>query len=166
METSAEALLTEVRSRAEALGFELVDLRKRGSGNRLSLQVRIDRPESGLGKGVTADDCATVSRALEAWLDESGALGPRYVLEVSSPGIERPVRWAQHWERFQGHEVRVKLPDRGRVKATIVRLVDDDTVALMLENGEEVTVALEQAQDATLVVDWSQLDRATPKTAN
>jgi len=166
MDKIAEDLIIQVRARAESLGFELVDVRQRGVGKRVSLQVRIDRPESRPGEGVTANDCATVSRALEAWLDETGLLGPRYVLEVSSPGIERPIRWAQHWRRFQGHDVRVKLPDRGKVRATIVRVIDDDVVALRLGNGEEVTVSLEDARDATLVVDWSQFDRSRHKTAN
>jgi len=166
MDKTAEDLITQVRARVESLGFELVDVRQRGVGKRVSLQVRIDRPESRPGDGVTADDCATVSRALEAWLDETGVLGPRYVLEVSSPGIERPIRWAQHWRRFQGHDVRVKLPDRGKVRATIVRVIDDDVVALRLGSGEEVTVSLEDARDATLVVDWSQFDRSRRKTAN
>jgi ribosome maturation factor RimP len=162
---ASEAMIAEVRNRTESLGFELVDVRQRG-GKRTSLQVRIDRPGSGPGEGVTADDCAVVSRAVEAWLDESGVLGPRYVLEVSSPGIERPIRWAQHWRRFEGHEVRVKLPDLGKVKATIVRVIDDDFVVLRLGSGEEVTVSLEDARDATLVVDWSQFDRSRSKTAN
>lgn len=166
MDKIAEDLIIQVRARAESLGFELVDVRQRGVGKRVSLQVRIDRPESRPGEGVTANDCATVSRALEAWLDETGLLGSRYVLEVSSPGIERPIRWAQHWRRFQGHDVRVKLPDRGKVRATIVRVIDDDVVALRLGNGEEVTVSLEDARDATLVVDWSQFDRSRHKTAN
>lgn len=166
MDKIAEDLIIQVRARAESLGFELVDVRQRGFGKRVSLQVRIDRPESRPGEGVTANDCATVSRALEAWLDETGLLGSRYVLEVSSPGIERPIRWAQHWRRFQGHDVRVKLPDRGKVRATIVRVIDDDVVALRLGNGEEVTVSLEDARDATLVVDWSQFDRSRHKTAN
>ncbi len=166
MDTSADDLVPQVRSCTEKLGFELVDVRKRGSGKRVSLQVRIDRRESRPGEGVTADDCALVSRALEAWLDESGVLGPRYVLEVSSPGIERPIRWVQHWRRFQGHEVRVKLSDLGKVKATIVSVIDDNSVVLRLDSGEEVTVPLQEARDATLVVDWSEFDRSMPKTAN
>jgi ribosome maturation factor RimP len=157
-------LISDVRARVSDLGFEVVDVRKRGSGGRVGLQVRIDRPESEPGHGVTVDDCASVSRALERWLDESGTLGPRYVLEVSSPGIERPVRWPEHWRRFEGHDVRVKLPGHGRVTATILRVSGDETVVLRPAGGEEVAVPMVDAQDATLVVDWSEIARPKAKS--
>jgi ribosome maturation factor RimP len=166
MESSAEALISEIRARTAALGYELVDVRKRGAGKRLSLQVRIDHAEAQPGRGVTADDCARASRAIEAWLDDTGVLGTGYVLEVSSPGLERPVRWAEHWRRFVGSDVRVKLPDIGRVRATILDAPDDDTVALRLEDGREISVPIRQAEAATLVVDWSQVDRSLSRTAS
>jgi len=161
MDRDYNDLLPEVRDRVSRLGFELVDLRLRGAGQRRSLQVRIDRPDSEPGRGVTADDCASVSRDLERWLDQTGLLGGRYVLEVSSPGIERPVRWPEHWKRFQGREVRVRLPDRGRVRATIVRVDAGDMVVLRpVGSEEEVVVSVDEARDATLVVDWSEVDRS------
>jgi ribosome maturation factor RimP len=156
MPPTAEALTAEIRARVAALGFELVDLRVGGAGARVRLQVRLDRPDAAVGRGITVDDCATVSRALEAWLDAAGALGPRYVLEVSSPGIERPVRWPEHWERFAGREVNVRIPGRGRVRATIAGVGPArDVVALRLrETGELVTLPIADARDATLAVDW------------
>ncbi len=158
-------MTAEIRSRVLGLGFELVDLRKRGSGRRVSLQVRIDRPDSAPGRGVTAGDCAVVSRALQRWLDSASTLGPRYILEVSSPGIERPIRWREHWERFAGREVRVRLPGRGRIRATIVRLADAQSVVLRpADAGGEITVPLDQAEDATLVVNWSEVDRLLSKS--
>lgn len=117
--------------------------------------MRIDRPNAIPGRGVTIEDCATVSRGLEEWLDQSGLLGPRYNLEVSSPGIERPVRWREHWERFAGRDVNVKLNGHGRVRATIIRVTEDgDSVVLRPTRGEsELTVRLAEARDATLAVD-------------
>jgi len=166
MESSAASLIAEIRARIGALGFELVDLRQRGAGSRVSLQIRIDLPDSEPGHGVTADDCAAASREIEAWLDDTGILGKRYVLEVSSPGLERPIRWPEHWQRFVGRDVRVRLPGTGRVRATIVKLIDDDTVVLRRADGGEVAVPLEQAEDATLVVDWAQVDRSLSRTAS
>ncbi len=160
MESSAEALIPEVRARVAALGFELVDLRKRGSGKRLSLQIRIDREGSKPGSGVTADDCAKASRALEAWLDDTGILGRTYELQVSSPGLERPIRWPEHWRRFVGSDVRVRLAGEGRVRATILQVSGDEAVTLRMEDGRQVSVSIEQAKDATLVVHWSQIDRS------
>jgi ribosome maturation factor RimP len=152
------ALTEEVRSRVATLGYELVDLRRGGTGRRVRLQVRIDRP-AGMAseQGITVDDCALVSRGLEQWLDASGLLGSNYVLEVSSPGLERPVRWRQHW----GREVSVRLAGRGRRRATILRVVPDaDAVVLRLvPEGTELTIPLAEARDATLVVDWGEETR-------
>jgi ribosome maturation factor RimP len=166
MKSSADGLIAEIRARVVALGFELVDVRQRGAGRRRSLQVRIDRPDSEPGHGVTADDCAAASRAIEGWLDETGILGNNYVLEVSSPGLERPIRWPEHWRRFIGHDVRVRLPGTGRVRATIVKLIDEDTVVLRRSDGGEVTVSLQEADDATLVVDWAEIDRSLSRRAS
>src|SRR5207247_2856596 len=83
-----ESLVEAFRSRLEAMGFDLADLRIGGTPNRPLVQVRIDCPP----RQATVEDCSRVSRALEHWLDAGGGgpLGNRYVLEVSSPGIEPP----------------------------------------------------------------------------
>lgn len=151
-----DQLIDDVRNRITALGYELADLRVVGARRRPRIQVRIDRPDSRPGHGVTVDDCATVSRALESWLDEAGLFGPRYILEVSSPGIERPVRWREHWARFVGQDVRLKVPGRGRLRATIVRLAKSGDAVVLRPAGDaaDITVPLAEAQDAHLVMDW------------
>lgn len=159
MASGVPDLTDEVRRRVGLLGFELVDLRQAGSPRRARMQVRIDRPDAVPGRGVTVGDCEVVSRSLERWLDETGLLGDNYVLEVSSPGIERPVRWIEHWERFTGRDVNVKLEGVGRVRATIVRVMrEEHSVVLRLASGVEISVPVEEARDATLVVDWEALD--------
>lgn len=163
MSETVAALTAEIRSRVTALGYELVDLRKRVSGRRVHLQLRVDRPQAEPGRGITIEECAAVSRALEAWLDEAQILGPRYVLEVSSPGIERPVRWREHWARYVGREVHVRTPGKGRIRATIVRVPEGGDAVVLRPAGEEaeLTVPLDQARDATLVVDWGEISRLT-----
>ncbi len=99
-------------------------------------------------------DCATASRALEAWLDEAGLLGQRYILEVSSPGLERPLRWPRHWARFVGHDVTAKLQGLGRVRARIVAVPDEATVVLQPQGGAPRPVPLATIRDARLAVDW------------
>jgi ribosome maturation factor RimP len=155
MPPSLAELTAEIRARVTALGYELVDLRQSGTAQRVRLQLRVDHPDAAPGHGITIAECAEVSRTLERWLDQSGVLGPRYVLEVSSPGIERPVRWPEHWARFVGREVRVRLPGHGRTRATIVA-VDREApaVTLRLPAGETATWPMEQVRDATLVVEW------------
>lgn len=157
MDQQLDTLIRDVRLRVAEMGYEVVDLRRRGSPRRPVLQVRVDRVESAPGRGITHGDCAQVSRALERWLDAEGILGERYVLEVSSPGIERPIRWPEHWNRFRGRDVNVKIAGRGRVRATIVDISDDGgTVTLRPVGGEgEIAVPVRDARDATLAVDWT-----------
>ena len=148
-----ETLVEAFRTRLEALGFDLADLRIGGTPNRPLVQVRIDCPP----RNVTVEDCSRVSRALEHWLDADGGggglLGNRYVLEVSSPGIERPVRWHRHWVRFVGREVSVKLAGMGRVRARIVAVPNEETVVLRPQGGAEHEYRLSDIKDARLAND-------------
>jgi ribosome maturation factor RimP len=148
----SDTLVEAFRTRLDAVGFDLADLRIGGTPNRPLVQVRIDTPPP---RRVTVDDCAVASRALEAWLDEGegGPLGNRYVLEVSSPGIERPVRWHRHWVRFVGSEVNAKLAGLGRVRARIVAVPDADTVVLEPQGGVARTYKLADIRDARLAAD-------------
>jgi len=160
MDRDSEQLTSEIRALVAELGFELVDLQQRGAGSRVRLQVRVDRPDAEPGRGITIDECATVSRALEAWLDASGMLGTRYVLEVSSPGIERPVRWREHWERYRGRDVNVRIRGRHRLRATIEAVHEDSVVLRPVAGGAPEPVPLEDIQEATLAIDWESVDRA------
>ena len=157
---SADALLAPIRDHIAGLGFELVDLRRTGTSQRPILQVRVDRPDSRPGQGVTADDCAVISRSLEAFLEHRAMVGPRYVLEVSSPGLERPLRWPEHWRRFVGRRARVRSPSLpGKSRVEILAVPDDEHVVLRLDDGSEVTVALDSIREAALVVDWETLGK-------
>ena len=149
-----DSLVEAFRARLEELGLDLADLRLGGTAHRPLVQVRIDWPAGDPGRRVTVEDCARASRALEAWLDAGGPFGPRYVLEVSSPGLERPVRWHRHWVRFVGRDVTAKLEGVGRVRALIVAVPDEGTVVLEPEGGGPRPVPLAEIQDARLAVDW------------
>ena len=157
MDDDLAGLITDIRCRVTEIGYELVDLRKRGSRGRPLLQVRVDLADPAPGRGITHADCSVVSRALEQWLDEARVLGDRYVLEVSSPGVERPIRWPEHWSRFRGREVNVRITGKGRIRATIVDVINDGTQVLLRPTGttEDMAVPLEDARDATLAVNWN-----------
>jgi ribosome maturation factor RimP len=155
MRIALDQLTAELQRHLAAIGCEAVDVRMGGGARRVRLQVRVDWLDADPGREVTVDDCATISHHLEAWLDASGSLGDSYVLEVSSPGMERPIRWLAHWQRFVGCDVDVRLRDRGRLRARIAAVNSDAaTVTLALPGGEAVTVPVEEARDATLAVDW------------
>jgi len=148
-----DSLVDAFRIRLEELGFDLADLRLGGTPQRPLVQVRIDWPASDPERRVTVADCARASRALEAWLDGGGPLGARYVLEVSSPGLERPVRWYRHWVRFVGRDVTAKLEGLGRVRARIVAVPDAETVVLAPQGSEPRSVAIAMIREARLAAD-------------
>ena len=153
--TQTDALERLIATRVEALGFELFELRIGGTRSRPTLQVRIDRLDGGR---VTVDDCAVVSRAVEAKLDEDGSLGDRYTLEVSSPGLERPLRNAADWHRFVGRRASVSSPAlNGREEVEILAVDGEagrEVVVLRDERGHEQRVALADVKDARLAFHW------------
>ncbi len=157
---SADALFAPIRDHITGLGFELVDLRRAGTLQRPILQVRVDRPDSRPGQGVTADDCAVISRSLERFLEARAMVGPRYVLEVSSPGLERPLRLPEHWRRFIGRQARVRaVPLQGRARVEIVAVPDDEHVIVRQEDGSELNLAFDDIRDAVLAVDWDAIGK-------
>jgi ribosome maturation factor RimP len=147
---TAEAL----RAVIEPLGYELVEVEWSGSGPRRSLRVRIDRfGGSDPGAGVTTDDCRRVSRAVE----EAGVTAEGEGLEVSSPGVERPLWFPEHWRRYVGRRVRLKAAGvSGTVTAQIAAVPDDEHVAVVI-GQEHRTLPLDTVRRATLVVDWTAI---------
>ncbi len=104
------------------------------------------------------DDCARVSRALEAWLDQAEAgQGGRYILEVSSPGVDRPLKSAADWRRFQGRPVDVLVPALGgrfRVTAIDVREGAEPEVELEFPKGVRRVLHLSDIKEARLAFEW------------
>lgn len=157
----------ELEQRIGVLGFELVQAVWAGSARRPILRIRIEVPEGSerelAGERVTVDDCAVVSRGLEAWLDEHGAMPEKYVLEVSSPGVERPLTRRRDFVRFAGEEVAVKgdevLVGRAtRLEGTLLGLAEapdrGEMVRLRLKGGDEIEVPFEEITGAHIVYRW------------
>ena len=154
----------ELEHRVETLGFELVDLEWAGSRNRPILRIRVESPDAESGSSIGVDDCAKVSRGLESWLDEHGAMPERYVLEVSSPGLERPLTRPRDWKRFAGKAVVVKgwrelVKGSARLEGEVVGLhegVDGGAARIRLPDGEEVAIPLADIKGAHLVFKWER----------
>ena len=131
------------------LGYELV--RVVVSGERPTLQVMIDRLD---GAAITVDDCETASRALSAKLDVEDPIASSYTLEVSSPGIDRPLVRPKDYQRFSGHVARVesRAPIAGRRRFT-GRIVgaDDKHFRIAVEEGE-VEIPFAEVARAKLVL--------------
>lgn len=151
-----------IEAQVEALGFEVVVLELAGGARRPLIRMRIDLPGSSPGHGVTVDDCARVSRALEPLLDAREDLPASYILEVSSPGINRPIAKRRDFERFRGREVAVQgaqpLAGRSRRLEGVLLGVEGEgegeRVRLRLADG--TTVQLERAEiaRANLIERW------------
>lgn len=144
----------------EPLGYELVALERGGGRRRPLLRLRVDRIGGVPGRSsLTADDCAIVSRAVEARLDETGEAGDSYILEVSSPGVERPLVRPGDFERCLGMEIRVRgfgplAGDRKQVEGSLLRIEEnaeaERSIVIGLEEGE-VSVPLREVAKAQLV---------------
>lgn len=151
-------LETLVAPVCRAQGMELVDVRHQLEQGGPVLRVLIELPGAEklpAGVGVSLDDCTRVSRALSKLLDEHEPLIPgTYRLEVSSPGIERPLVKARDFERYAGREAHVStkepLSGRRNFSGTLAGL-SGDQVCLRDSKGEEFALPLEQIAKAHLV---------------
>jgi ribosome maturation factor RimP len=159
---------TELLSKIEALvlpilngyGLELADLELKSEGRRQVLRIFIDKPG-----GVTLDDCAEVSREVSALFEVEDPIGTAYTLEVSSPGLDRPLKKPRDFERQIGHLVRIKTaalldPDgRGHSRKTFIGELlglDDDRIRLRQtdKRGGEIIIALRDIAKANLEIDF------------
>jgi ribosome maturation factor RimP len=163
MREPMRGLGAEIDRRVTGLGYEVVEIVWAGSRARPILRLRVDRDGLPEGEGVTVDDCARVSRGLEEWLDELDGLPEKYVLEVSSPGVDRPLTRSKHWRRFLGEKVvvRGRKPLAGRSRRLEGELVGYDgqdaeagQVKLRLSGGEEVEIARGEIDEARLLFEW------------
>lgn len=146
----------------ERMGFELVDLERAGHRSRPILRLRIDRPDAQVGAGVTVDDCAAVSRALEEVLEARADLLSSYILEVSSPGVERPLRRRRDFERYLGRDISVRgfqplLGGSKHIEGLLLGIEDSgeaERLRLRLADGSEIEVPLSAIAKANLVFRW------------
>lgn len=137
----------------EGLGFELVRIRLMGGKTRI-LQIMADRPEG----GIDVDDCATISTAVSAVLDVEDPVEDNYVLEVSSPGIDRPLTRLKDFEMWQGWEARLETSElidgRRRFKGTVAGTEGEEVLITITEAGQELTIGLQfdWLSDAKLIL--------------
>jgi ribosome maturation factor RimP len=133
-----------------SLGYELVGAEFLMQGQNGLLRIYIDAEN-----GIQLNDCQRVSHQLSGVLDVEDAIKGKYQLEVSSPGLDRPLFTAEHFERFQGHKARLKLtvPLEGRRKFKgILRGIKNNQVLLEVDD-DEVTLPLSAIDKANLIPD-------------
>ncbi|GGA84927.1 ribosome maturation factor RimP [Neiella marina] len=144
-----ESRLTDMLTPAvEALGYELWGLEFVRAGKHSTLRLFIDSPN-----GITVDDCAEASRQASAVLDVEDPISSEYNLEVSSPGLERPLYKIQHYEMYVGHEISVKtrMPQFGQRKFQGILKAVDNGMAVVETAKHEVELMIDNIDKAHLV---------------
>lgn len=155
-----EKIITDAVSAAgvEYVGYELLG----GEDGGRILRVYIDA-EGGVG----VDVCQLVSRQIDMSMEviDPPLISGHYQLEVSSPGVQRPLFTLEHYSRFIGSNVQIKLLPMGESKARrrylgkIVK-VDNEIISLQLEDGEEIDLEFAKIESGKLKVDWDELLKA------
>lgn len=137
----------------EKEGYELIRVLTVGAKNP-TLQVMIDRKD---GKNITVDDCAKVSRALSDVLDDKDPIESQYSLEVSSPGIDRPLTKPAHFMRFAGYEAKVEtsceIEKRKRFKGKIISIDDKGIISFEMDDKVYAIPFADVAKAKILITD-------------
>ncbi|AWI82654.1 ribosome maturation factor RimP [Alloyangia pacifica] len=137
----------------EDMGFELVRIRLMG-GKTATLQIMAERPEG----GIEVDECADISTAVSAVLDVEDPIIDAYTLEVSSPGIDRPLTRLKDFETFEGYEVKIETAEmidgRKRWRGVVAGVEGGEVLLNIEEGGEDQTIGLQfdWLSDAKLVL--------------
>lgn len=158
--------LTElIEPEVKAEGLELVRVKMIGGKDDPTLQVMAERPETGQ---LTLDDCARLSRRLSDRLDEADPIDHAYRLEVSSPGIDRPLTRRRDFEAWTGHEARIGLTEkqdgrkefRGELKG-----VDGEDILLVVPRVGEVRLPFARVHAAKLMLTDRLIEATAPLSA-
>lgn len=171
------ARLAAIRAAIEpvlaAHAVELCDLAWTTERQGLTLRLTIERPgpegepwTPEKGFGVTLEDCAEVSRDVSSTLDAAEVVAHHYTLEVSSPGLDRPLHGARDFARFRGALVKVKLskpaPDGQRVLRGLLAEAADDRIAVMVD-GKRIDAPIADVVEANLVFELAKAPKAPAK---
>ena len=156
-----------IRPSVEAMGFRLVRVALTGAAHGLNLQVMAEPLDN---SEMNVDHCADLSRAISAILDVEDPITEAYTLEVSSPGIERPLVQRSDFSRFSGYQVRIETaePQNGRRRFVgRLRVLDKDKIMLSLsncENGaENIAIPFDKIFQAKLVLNDELIDDTLKK---
>jgi ribosome maturation factor RimP len=151
MAQASDKLMAIIEPAVSALGFELLGVEYMPQGRHSLLRIYIDHED-----GITVDDCGDVSHQVSAVLDVEDPIRGEYTLEVSSPGLDRPLFTLAHYERYSGNqaEIRLHAPLHGRRKFKgRLQGVEDDEVIIEVD-GEEYRLAIGNIEKAHLVHEW------------
>lgn len=150
-----QSVRTLVEPSIQRLGYDLVAVEWLGDAQGPILRISIDSPD-----GVHAKDCSTISRYIEPLLDEADPIESSYTLEVSSPGIDRPVQRLADFARFEGFRCRIRLEEGHprRRYSGVLRGVDEDEILVEVD-GVVHRLVHDTIDRAHLVLDIDEFNR-------
>jgi ribosome maturation factor RimP len=145
-------LYEQLATLISSMGFELLGC-ELPQGREKVFRIYIDSP-----RGITVDDCSTVSYQVSAMLDVLDPIEGRYRLEISSPGIDRPLFAIKHYQKYIGSRVKIRLytpvNQRRQYKGILQRVVGEDIYLLVNGLDEEVRLPFSAIEKANLIGDW------------
>lgn len=156
-QTASDKIRVIAERIAASFGMELVDLEYKREGRQMVLRFYLDKDG-----GITLDDCANVSREISAVLDVEDLIPEKYVLEVSSPGLNRPLKSDYDYVRYHGRLVKIRtyemLQDSaGNKRKTFLGLLtgfSEGTIHIDLKEGQKAEIPLDKVAKAHLEFEW------------
>lgn len=134
----------------QSLSFELVGCELQSQGRHLTFRIYIDSPT-----GVTIDNCSAVSHQISAMLDVENPFQGRYSLEVSSPGIDRPLFKLEQYLSFIGRKAKLKLQmpinNRRKLQGVLTRIEENNVYILLEGSNQEIEVPYDMIEKANLI---------------
>ena len=151
---SLQVLNELIQPLVEDLGYEFVGIEYNSNSKHAVLRIYIDQDS-----GVDIKDCEVVSRETAALLDVKDPIKSHYNLEVSSPGLARPLFTPAHYDEFAGHEAQITMfaPQDGRRKFNGPIIGADESTVRLEQDGTEVALVFENIAKAKLVPDYEKI---------
>ena len=156
------AVAKQIEPEVQSLGYDLVRVAMIGGASDPTLQVMAERPDT---RQLTLEDCETISRRLSDWLDSNDPIEGSFRLEVSSPGIDRPLTRPADYRDWTGHEARITLQDphggRKQFSGTLQGVAGDD-VQLTDKAGHEHRIPMAAIASAKLLLTDKLINATAP----
>jgi ribosome maturation factor RimP len=160
--TDVAAIAGQIEAEVKSLGYELVRVAMIGGTSDPTLQVMAERPDT---RQLALGDCEAISRRLSEWLDANDPIEGSFRLEVSSPGIDRPLTRLKDYADWEGHEVRISLREQreGRKQYSgTLNGVDGDAVKLTDKSGQAHDLPFSDISSAKLLLTDKLINATAP----
>ena len=160
--TDVAAIAKQIEPEVKSLGYDLVRVAMIGGTSDPTLQVMAERPET---RQLALADCETISRRLSDWLDSNDPIDGSFRLEVSSPGIDRPLTRLKDYADWAGYDARISLaePSEGRKQvAGTLQGVDGETVKITDKAGHEHRLPFDKIGSAKLLLTDKLINATAP----